>query len=255
MQPVPPTGHWHRDYERGRPAWPTEALDVVGLSPTATVLDLGAGTGKLTRLLASRFARVIAVEPDEEMRLLLSTLCPGVRLLPGSAEAIPLAADSVEAVFVAEAFHGFDAARALPEIARVLRPRGALVLMWNLPAAPTEPSIAAAEQLLIERAPTGLQHDPVDLNTRRYSSGEWRQAFEGLPFEALHEARFSNPQTVDREELIAFFESMGWIGHLPESERQPLLARLRSLLDAHEYHRSWETHLHWARLADQTTRA
>jgi len=251
MQPVPPTGHWHEDYERGRPGWPTEALDVAGLPPTATVLDLGAGTGKLTRLLVPRFNRVICVEPDEAMRDLLSPLCPSVDVLAGSAEDIPLAEASVECVFVAEAFHGFDDERALTEIARVLKPRGSLVLMWNLPAGPTVPSIAAVEQLLIDRAPAGLAYDPVDLNTRRYASGEWRVAFGDSPFEALQNARLANPQTVDREGLVAFFESMGWLGDLPASARLPLLEDVRSLLDAPEYRRSWETHVHWTRLADR----
>jgi SAM-dependent methyltransferase len=249
MHPVPPTGHWHDDYERGRPGWPPEVLDVVGLPPSATVLDLGAGTGKLTRLLVSRFERVIAVDPDERMRTLLAPLCPRAVVVAGSAEGIPLADASVAAVFVAEAFHGFDDARALAEITRVLTPQGALVLMWNLPAGPTTPSITAAEQLLIDRAPAGLGHDPVDLNTRRYASGEWRAAFVDSRFEELHDARFPNPQIVDREALVAFFESMGWVGHLAESERLPLLERVRSLLDASEYRRLWETHVHWTRLA------
>lgn len=253
MQPVPPTGHWHEDYERGRPGWPTEVLDVAGLSPTATVLDLGAGTGKLTRLLVPRFSRVICVEPDEAMRNLLSPLCPGADVLAGRAEHIPLAEASVDAVFVAEDFHGFDDERALAELARVLKPRGPLVLMWNLPAGPTTPSIAAAEQLLLYRAPASLGHDPVDLNTRRYASGEWRVAFSDSPFEELQEARFPNPQTVDRKGLVSFFESMGWFGELPASERLPLLEEVRSLLDAPEYRRSWETRVHWTRLADRGT--
>ena len=249
MRPVPPTGRWHEDYERGRPGWPTAVIDVAELPPTAIVLDLGAGTGKLTRLLVPRFSSVISVEPDDAMRDLLSRLCPGTEMLAGGAEAIPLPNASVDAVFVAEAFHGFDAEPALAEIARVLEPRGRLVVMWNLPAGPTSPSIAAAEQLLIDRAPASLGYDPVDLNTRRYASGEWRAAFDDSPFEELQEARFPNPQTVDREELIAFFESMGWFGDLPESERLPLLEEVRSLLNAPEYRRSWETHVYWTRLA------
>jgi SAM-dependent methyltransferase len=249
VQPVPATGHWHADYERGRPGYPTEVLDVIALPSTSTVLDLAAGTGKLTRLLVARFSRVICVEPDEEMRDVLTSVCPSAEVRAGSAEGIPLADASVDAVFVAEAFHAFHNKDAVAEIARVLGPGAPLVLMWNLPAAPTTPSIAAAEQLLIERAPPGIGHDPVDLNTRRYASGEWRDAFDGSPFEELQEARFPNPQTIDREGLVAFFESMGWFGNLPAPERLPLLDGVRSLLDAPEYHRSWETHVHWARLS------
>lgn len=249
MQPVPPTGHWHADYERGRPGYPPNVLDVAALPSTATVLDLAAGTGKLTRLLHARYSRVICVEPDAEMREVLTLACPSAQVWAGSAEAIPLSDASVDAVFVAEAFHAFHNKNAVAEIARVLEPGGPLVLMWNLPAAPTTPSIVAAEQLLIDRAPAGLGHDPVDLNTRRYASGEWRDAFDGSPFGKLQEARFRNPQTIDREGLVAFFESMGWFGNLPEPERLPLLNEVRSLLDAPEYHRSWETHVHWAKLS------
>lgn len=113
MRPVPPTGHWQEGYERGRPGWPPEVVNVAGLAPTATVLDLGAGTGKLTRLLVPRFSRVICVEPDDAMRNLLSLLCPDADVLAGRAEEIPVAQASVDAVFVGEAFHGYDAELAL----------------------------------------------------------------------------------------------------------------------------------------------
>ncbi|MEX2210532.1 MAG: class I SAM-dependent methyltransferase [Gaiellaceae bacterium] len=241
---------WPEDYERGRPGWPPEVVDVPGVAPTATVLELGAGTGKLTRLLVLTFRRVVAVEPEDAMRRLLEARCPGAEALAGSAEEIPLADDSVAAVFAAEAFHRFDGERALAEIARVLRPRGALVLLWNLPAGPTKPSIAAAELHLQQRGPTRAEagYDPLDLNTDRYASGEWRLPFADSPFEELEEARLPNPQTVDREGLVAFFASMGWIGDLPDEQRLPLLDKVRSLLPAAEYERAWETHVHWTRL-------
>ena len=250
MRPVPPTGHWHDDYERGRPGWPSRAAAIGDVPASGTVAELGAGTGKLTRLLLARFRRVIAVEPDEEMRRLLVSLCPDAEVAAGNAEAIPLADRSVDAVFAAEAFHWFDGEPALAEIERVLRPRGALILMWNVPAGPTEPSIASVERLLTERAPAREQlgHDPVDLNTTRFASGEWRAPFAGSRFDELSEARLPNPQTLDREALVAFFESMGWLGDLPESERRPLMNRVRSLLDADWYRRSWETRVYWTRL-------
>ena len=122
--------------------------------------------------------------------------------------------------------------------------------MWNVPAGPTEPSIASVERLLTERAPSREQlgHDPVDLNTTRFASGEWRAPFAGSRFDELSEAWLPNPQTLDREALVAFFESMGWLGDLPESERRPLMNPVRSLLDADWYRRSWETRVHWTRL-------
>jgi SAM-dependent methyltransferase len=239
---------WPEDYEHGRPGWPAEVVDVPGLQPTATVLDLGAGTGKLTRLLASTFARVIAVEPAEAMRRLLVTLCPQAEAVAGNAQELPLPNASVDALFAAEAFHWFDDNRALAEIARVLRPRGALVLMWNLPAGPTEPSIAAVEQFLYELAPKGVSYDPLDLEGPQYTSGKWRHGLAEL-FEPLEEARLPNPQTLDRDGLVAFFASMGRIADLPDAERVPLLDDVRSRLGDVEYRRLWETHVHWMRLA------
>jgi len=243
---------WHDDYERGRPGWPTEILEILGLPPSATVLELGAGTGKLTRVLLSRFSDVVAIEPDEEMRRVLVPLCPEAQVVVGSAEEIPVEDSSVEAVLAAEAFHWFDTKRALPEIARVLRPHGVLVLMWNLPAGPTEPSIEGAVQYLLEKLgsrQSELIYDPVDLSPRRYTSGEWRLAFAQSPFEELREVRLANPQTVDREALVAFLASMGWISDLPDAERLPLIDKVRSLLTATEYRRTWETHVHWTRLS------
>ena len=240
---------WVNDYDRGRPGWPPEVVDVPGLPQSATVLELGAGTGKLTQLLAAVFARVVALEPEEAMRRRLVARCPDAEAVDGAAEATPLADGSFAAVFAAEAFHKFDGDRAVPEIARVLRPGGALVLMWNLPAGPVEPSIAAAEQLLNERGPdpSELDYEPLDLDPKAHSSGEWRRPFSGSPFGDFHEARLPNPQTLDREELVAFLASMGWVGDLSDSERLPLLDRVRSLLPAPEYRRLWETRVYWTR--------
>ena len=121
--------------------------------------------------------------------------------------------------------------------------------MWNLPAAPTEPSIAAVERLLAPRIPDDLGYDPLDLNSARYASGEWRRAFAGAPFEELQEARLPNPRALDRDALVAFLASMGWIADLPDTERLPLLQEVRSLLTSADYRQTWETHLYWTRLA------
>jgi SAM-dependent methyltransferase len=239
---------WAEDYERGRPGWPPEVVEIGGVSPTATVLDLGAGTGKLTRLLVAAFRRVIAVEPADAMRRLLVTLCPDADALDGTGQEIPLPDRWVDGVFAAQAFHWFDEERALAEIARVLRPGGALVLMWNLPAGPTEPSIAAVEQLLNGRAPKGdLGYDPLDLGGPRSVLGDWRRAFDGTPFAPLHETRLPNRQTLASEDVAAFFASMGWIADLPDAERLPLLEDVRALLDQDEYRRPWTTHVYWTR--------
>lgn len=248
--PTGSLGRWPKDYERGRPGWPPEVVDIPGLVSAASVLDLGAGTGKLTRVLVTRFARVVAIEPAEAMLRLLVKLCPQAEAIAGTGQEIPLPNASVDAVFAAQAFHWFDDERAVAEIVRVLRPAGALVLMWNLPAGPTKPSISAVELALNARAPKGdLGYDPLDLgHGPRFASGEWRRQFARAPFESPREARLPNPQTLDREGLVAFFASMGWIADLPDAERLPLLHGVGSLLTAGEYRRPWSTHLHWTRL-------
>jgi ubiquinone/menaquinone biosynthesis C-methylase UbiE len=124
------------DYERARPSYPDAAVhlivDEAGLGPGSTVCDLAAGTGKLTRLLVPSGAEIIAVEPVAAMRDQLVRAVPGVEVLDGTAETIPLGDGSIDALTVAQAFHWFDTDRALPEIHRVLRPGGTLVLIWNV---------------------------------------------------------------------------------------------------------------------------
>jgi ubiquinone/menaquinone biosynthesis C-methylase UbiE len=223
------------------------------LTSAATVLDLAAGTGKLTRLLIPAFDRVVAVEPQEAMRRVFHALCPKGEVFAGIAEQIPLTDASVDAVFVAEAFHHLGNERSVCEIARVLRLGGILVLMWNLPAGAWQPATAAVDQLLSERLSKTQEfnYDPLDLSPRRYPSGEWREAFARSRFENLRERRLPNPQMLDRDGLVAFFASMGWIADLRDADRLPLLERVKSLLDAAEYQRLWETHIHWTRLSDR----
>jgi SAM-dependent methyltransferase len=118
-------------YERGRPSYPPETIDWL-LPPDATdVLDLGAGTGKLTTRLVERGLNVVAVDPIAEMLEVLASSLPATPALRGTAEQIPLPDDSVDAVLGAQAWHWFDPARAIPELIRVLRPGGRLGLVWN----------------------------------------------------------------------------------------------------------------------------
>ncbi|MGH3072726.1 MAG: class I SAM-dependent methyltransferase [Gaiellaceae bacterium] len=222
-------------------------IDTAGVPPSATVLDLGAGTGKLTRLLVPAFDRVLVVEPADAMRRKLVELCPEAEALDGSAEEIPLPDASVDAVFVAQAFHTFDDERAVPEIARVLRPGGAVVLMWNLPAEPWQPSTAAAEEVLSERMPS-VDYIPLDLGGPAASSG-WQPAVAESPLEPFRTEVLANPQTLDRDGLVAFYATMGWLADLPDEERLPLLDSVRSRLTSVSYRRLWESHIHGTRLS------
>lgn len=118
-------------YERARPGYPDAAVDWLVPEGARTVLDLGAGTGKLTRSLVARGLDVVAIEPLVEMRETLAATVPEVRALAGTAEEIPLPDASVDAITVAQAWHWVDPDRATAEAARVLRPGGTLGLIWN----------------------------------------------------------------------------------------------------------------------------
>jgi ubiquinone/menaquinone biosynthesis C-methylase UbiE len=227
------------EYERVRPEWPAEVVDraavLLGLGREAEVVDLAAGTGKLTRLLAERFDRVVAVEPDERMRALL-----GGGSLAGTAERIPLPDASADAVFVGDAFHWFDATVALGEIARVLRPRGGLVLLWNDWWDTDPPIPAAAAELLRE---------PFERSGRCFQADvqAWRGAFEGSPFEPPREERLRGEATRSAEELATLFCSTSSIASLEPAEREALRGRLVDLLDG-EYRLPVEVELVWTRL-------
>ena len=242
--------HWYEAYDRGRPDYPAAAVDIALVPSTATVVELAAGTGRLTRHLRTRFARVITTEPDPGMRRFLVEHVPGAHLVSASGDDIPLGSASVDAVFAAQAFHQFDAPRAVAEIARVLRPGGALVLLWNVQAGPAEPSLAEVEDLLAPDWPAGW--DPLDLGVG-YGRQAWKATITSSPFGELSEERLPNPQTIERDALVAFFASMGWIALKPDEERIRLLHNVRSLLTSEHYVLPWETHVHWARLSTSST--
>jgi SAM-dependent methyltransferase len=225
------------EYERGRPEWPEEALDVLDIRADATVLDLGAGTGKLTRLLVKRYARVIAVEPLDRMRGLLEELVPGAEALAGRAEQIPLPDASVDAVFVAEAFHWFGGDDAGREIARVLRPNGTLVLLWNEGGGSPEPSLPEAFRARLRRR--GAEFP--------YGDDRWRAALERGPFSAIAEAAVENVHQLDRETMLASAASWSWIASLPDAEREHELAELATHLPDGRWRVPLRTEIFWTR--------
>ena len=234
-------GRAAEEYESGRPGYAEAALDAVGLPPDAVVLDLAAGTGKLTRQLVPRFARVVAVEPLARMRAVLERVVPAAETLSGGADAIPLENDAVDAVFVAEAFHWFANAATLAELARVLRPRGTLAILFNQPDRDFEPPLPEAFWEAYRAA--AIEKPPE----QTVSSGLWKAPFPG-PFEPLAEETFPNPIELDREQILAQAASWSMIGALPERERSALLARLGELLPEGVYRHPLRTELYRTRL-------
>jgi SAM-dependent methyltransferase len=241
-------GNTAREYELGRPEWPDELIDrVVGeleLGSDATVLDLAAGTGKLTRSLVSRFARVIAVEPDDAMRGVLEEVVPGAEALAGRAESIPLESDSVDAVFTAEAFHWFASPQTVGEIARVLRPGGGLAIFWNVDFGEPEPAMGDAVEAALDEAFTagGAPGLPKVL------SGAWREPLEASALGPLREAEVEREIRRDREGWLANMLSVSSIAAQSEAERAALATRLRELVPEAEYRWRVRTIAYWTRL-------
>lgn len=221
-------GHAAEDYERGRPGYPDEAIawlvERLGVKPSTTVLDLAAGTGKLTRELVATGAAIVAVEPVEGMRRKLDDALPDVTVLDGTAEAIPLPDASVDAVAVGQAFHWFRGEEALREIHRVLRPGGGLGLVWNL----RDESVDWVARLteIVDRHRGDVP--------AAYERKEWMRPFLGTDlFTPLEEREFAFAQDLGEDDLLARVSSISFIAALAEEERERVLADVRELVATH----------------------
>jgi ubiquinone/menaquinone biosynthesis C-methylase UbiE len=213
-------------YERARPEYPAEAIAwlvrELDLRSGRTVLDLGAGTGKLTRALVPTGARVIAVEPGEQMLAQLREAVPGVEALIGGAEAIPLDDASVDAVTVGQAFHWFRHDEAVPELHRILRPGGAIALIWNSrdQARPLQREIS---DLIKPFIPPG--RPPV---------GRSAAALADSPlFGAVEQRNFPFVQQLDADGLADRIASVSFVAAAPVERRAELDRRLREIVAAH----------------------
>src|SRR5439155_5119284 len=232
-------------YERGRPAYPEAAIsclvEALRLEPEGTVLDLAAGTGKLTRRLVGAGARVDAVEPVDEMRAVHEAALPEVEALAGTAESIPLADGAVGAVTVGQAFHWFDGDRALAELHRVLRPEGRLGLIWNWRDQDSELQAGLSE--LIE---------PYRGETTSYSSGRWREAFERTSlFTALAVRSVPWVHETTPDGVVDRFASVSFISTLSSEEKERLFERIRALLGGRErVELAYRTDVYWCERVD-----
>ena len=202
-------------YDRARPSYPPEAASwLVGRS-RARVVELGAGTGKLTELLVDAGHEVIATDPLPEMLARLRTRVPGAHTAVATAEHIPVASQSADVVVCAQSFHWFDHAIALPEIARVLRPGGVLALVWNA----RDEGIPWVRKL---GAIIGSPENFTDL------AGP---AAESEHFGWLEPQEFRFWQSLRRDDLFDLVRSRSYVALLEEAERQELLDRVGALYD------------------------
>jgi len=215
-------------YERARPSYPPDCVawfvEHLRIGPGARMLDLAAGTGKLTRLLEPFGASLIAAEPVDGMRTVLHATSPEVPIVSSTAEQLPFRTAALDAVVVAQAFHWFDAPTALAESARVLTAGGRLGLVWNARDR-SLPHVDALWSIMdrVEKKAPWRQHE------------EWREtAFTETPFFGpLHEATFRHEQLMTVDEVVDRFRSVSHVAVLPAAEQQAVLDEVRECVLAH----------------------
>jgi SAM-dependent methyltransferase len=235
------------DYERARPSYPQEAIEwlcrKLGLGPGRVVVELGAGTGKFTRLLTPSVGLLVATEPVAAMRAQLASAVD-TPVVGAAAEAVPLVSTCADAVVAATAFHWFRGTEALAEIHRVLRPGGGLGLIWNNPDRDYD-WVRQIWTLVDERRGA----TPGNRDRR------WQAAFEtatGMtPLEGRH---FLHSVEVDLEALLARVASISFIAALPPAEREEVLQRVREIAACHSdlagrttFELPYRTEVYWSR--------
>jgi SAM-dependent methyltransferase len=228
------------EYERARPEYPAAAIDraaaELGLEASATVLDLAAGTGKLTRTLRTRFAHVIAVEPDDDMRARIDG-----DARDGRAEHIPVETGGVDAVFVGDAFHWFEPGAAIAEIRRVLRPGGGVALLWNhwAPGDAESPRLTKAARALLDRPWKHFHGD------RGHPVLSWEEDVEAA-FGPFGTAEFTTELCHSGDLFADLCITASCPAALPDDERTALRHELRAQL-ADDYVLLVRTELSWGR--------
>ncbi|RJO78273.1 class I SAM-dependent methyltransferase [Nocardia panacis] len=195
-------------------------------APGPRVLDLGAGTGKLTATLCASGAEVVAVEPDSEMLTELRRALPDVRALRGSAEEIPLPDGSVDAVVAGNAMHWFDMNRAGPEIARVLAPAGVLAGLWNVVDDRVDWVVDLAR--IGGSAVIGPRDTPA--SWRAETADIYRPESGAAQFDSLEQAQFPHGQQRTADSLVATLATRAGMLVMPEPQQQATLGRIRAFL-------------------------
>jgi SAM-dependent methyltransferase len=215
------------DYERFRPDYAPATADWLAerayMEPASVVVDMGAGTGKLTRLFVGRAAMVLGLEPAANMLAILRRVVPQARAVAGTAEAIPLPDASVDMVAAGHAFHHFDWEPALREIDRVLRPGGSLALVWAM--ADTDDQVSPLVGAIVDRY---LPTCPI-----RAAFDAWREAFAGnggARFEEVDAGSFPHQQQMTREGLVTVMATSSDVASLPPSEQRALLREVQDVV-------------------------
>lgn len=216
------------EYGRLRPAPCTPAVDWLLPEDCRRVLDLAAGAGTLTALLAERVPEVTAVEPDDRMRAVLAARCPGVTALRGTAEALPLPDGQFDAVVVASAWHWFDPALAVPEIARVLRPGGRLSVVWNS----LDTTVPWVKQWYSGLRPghTAAREEPAQRYTSRGARLRGDLSGPDSPFGHIEERIFTCVRRTTPRDAAALLGTYSRVIMLPAEDRRKLLARAEETL-------------------------
>jgi ubiquinone/menaquinone biosynthesis C-methylase UbiE len=212
-------------YERGRPEYAPAVVGAMcaelGLREGARVLDLGAGTGKLTRALTGARLDVVAVEPHAPMRELLAQRAPDADVRDGVAEHIPLAAASVDAVTIADAFHWFDREPALAEIRRVLRPGGGLAVLSTVPDWTGASWAQDLGRLVVDSRPEHPHFDGEPWQQTLRATGDWSEP---------RDLRVTVARPADPERIVEHLASMSWVAGMEPAERERMLARMREII-------------------------
>jgi ubiquinone/menaquinone biosynthesis C-methylase UbiE len=211
-------------YDRVRPGPAAAALDWLLPAPCAVAVDLAAGTGLFTRALAGRVGQVVAVEPDERMRHVLAGRSPGVRVLDGRAEQMPLPDRWADAVLVSHAWHWFNPERAVPEIARVLTDGGRLGVLWTSRDR-SEDWVAGLDVI----APSAQPRTPDEV-MERLSRQHGVTLPDGAPFSAGEAASFGFTRTISVDDALEWLATASQVITAGATERAAGLARSRASL-------------------------